>query len=60
MDLPFLLIFALICLNFLKTRQLATKDNFSKEYTHVFIIEFLIILEKYLIIWRKVYDNTVT
>lgn len=55
MDLPFLLIFALICFNFLNTRQLATKDNFSKEeYTHVFNIEFLIILEKY------VYDNTDT
>lgn len=43
------------------TRQLATKDNFSKkEYAQVFIIEFLLILEKYLIMWRKVYDNTVT
>lgn len=55
MDLPFLLIFALICFNFLNTRQLATKDNFSKEeYTHVFNIESLIILEKY------VSDNTDT
>lgn len=59
-DLPFLFILAFICLYFLNTRQLVAQDNFSKEEKkpHTsFIIQFLILLEKYLIIWKKTHTS---